>query len=396
MSVFATNRFSILPDDVDSDEAVRIPVQVVNKEEKAAPAPPTKEPKAARKAEVSDNKEFRPKSDTRNNDRRPRKEDRVDDSNDGKETAQANGSPGQERFERTQQNRRPGGDRQRGRDRQSDASGGTEKRVFDRHSGTGRGREEKRGGAGRGNWGAPNDEENAEPTIEDKPSDSVAAAAPDDDGWGATTDFTPSAITAVAEEAPVASADSTGAVEAPPKPRELTAEELAFRAEREKEEKQMTLDEYLKTRKPVPLALPEARKAGEGEDSSQWGKFIAAGKSDKHPAATQDDATLKQPGKHDKKSSNSNKMQALLRFKSEAAERRNKERRESRDRFRGEQDQRPERPERERSERSERSDRPDRRPNLPSSRAPTGTGRSTGVAEFALEADFPVLGAVKG
>jgi len=387
MSVFATNRFAILPDDdVDSDEAVRIPVQVVNKEEKAAPVPPAKEPKASRKIEAPSNKEVRPKSDTRNVDnRRPLKEDQADDSNDGKESAQANGSPGQDRFERTQQNRRPGGDRQR-RDRQSDtgAGGGTERRVFDRRSGTGRGREEKRGGAGRGNWGAPNDEEKyVEPTNDEKPGDAVAAAVADDDGWGSTPDPIPAPV---AQEHAAPGADEQQQqpppTEAPPK-REPTAEELAYKAEREKEEKQMTLDEYLKTRKPVPLALPEARKAGEGEDNSQWGKFVAAGKSDKHPATVEE---AKQPaGKLDKKSStNINKVPALLRFKSDAADRRNKERREARDRFRGEQDQHPDRP--------DRPDRPERRATAPRTNQPA---RAVS-ADFALpESDFPALGAVK-
>jgi len=52
-------------------------------------------------------------------------------------------------------------------------------RVFDRRSGTGRGREQKRSGAGRGNWGTdvePSQEEgSAEKTTEEKPAEGQVA-----------------------------------------------------------------------------------------------------------------------------------------------------------------------------------------------------------------------------
>jgi len=378
--VFASNRFAILPDDAD-DEAVRI-VPVVKKEEKPVSLP-KEELKSVRKAESSDNRESRPKSEARSgdNNRRPRREDRGDDSNEGKEAAPGNSSPGENRF-RGQQNRSgPSGDRQR-RERENDATAGS-RRAFDRRSGTGRGREEKRGGAGRGNWGSQNDEEKYSPN-EDKLGDNITATAvaavAEDDGWGPT----PETPEVVEEVQPTPTHTAEVAVPEAPAKREPTAEELQYRAEREKEEKQMTLDEYLKTKKPVPLALPEARKAGEGEDSNQWGKFVVAGKSNKDPVQDEKVGGKQAVVKQDKKSSNSNKVLAdanMLGFKSDAVARREKERRENRDRFRDQ----------DRPDRSDRPDRPDRKAQAPASRA-----HAAKAVDFALEEDFPVLGAVKG
>jgi len=113
--------------------------------------------------------------------------------------------------------------------------------------------------------------------------------------------------------------------------KEQSAEEIALQKEKEKEDKQMTLDEYLRSKKSLSFSLPEPRKAGEGEDAGQWDKFIAA-RSDK---ITEEDkiATSKQSAPKDKAkvAKESAKVAAdVLRFKSES-QRRDRERR---DRFR--------------------------------------------------------------
>jgi len=109
----------------------------------------------------------------------------------------------------------------------------------------------------------------------------------------------------------------------------LTAEEAAAKAEREKEEKQMTLDEYMSTRKALALPRPELRKAGEGEDPKLWAGYIAA-KSDKAAEdAAKAEKNKEKPAKPKETKAEVKAGADMLRFKSEA-QRRERERRDDR------------------------------------------------------------------
>lgn len=106
---------------------------------------------------------------------------------------------------------------------------------LDRRSGTGRGKEVKKGGAGKGNWGGAENEENTTaPVVESVP--------------------------VVVEETIVETEEEKADREAEEKKRE---------EERQKEERQMTLDEYLQKKKVVGLELPPARKPGEGATDAE-------------------------------------------------------------------------------------------------------------------------------
>eukprot|EP01116_Phalansterium_solitarium_P007285 TRINITY_DN1987_c2_g1_i1.p1 TRINITY_DN1987_c2_g1~~TRINITY_DN1987_c2_g1_i1.p1 ORF type:complete len:466 (+),score=110.51 TRINITY_DN1987_c2_g1_i1:193-1398(+) len=316
-TVFAANPFELLGED-DSGEGVATGKVVAQpkKEEKPAAKPAAIKPKeeakpAARKTGEADNKDSRPKGDSRP-DRRPKDLSRTDR---GDEVGA--GSPGQERPFRPRGDRPNGGERRERRERTENGAAAPRGRVFDRRSGTGRGREEKRGGAGRGNWGSVNDEEKAA-----APSEERKAETTEDVAEGEATEAGESTETAAAEPAPK---------------RELTPEELERQKEREREEKLMTLDEYLKVKKGVNVALPEMRKAGEGEDQKKWAKYTAA-KNDKD----EEESAAAKPTK-EKKAKEPTKVAAdpaLLKFKSEAQRRA----RESRDRFREERSDRPPRP----------------------------------------------------
>lgn len=125
------------------------------------------------------------------------------------------------------------------------------KRVFDRKSGTGRPpTENKRRGAGRGNWG----------TLTSEHEDAVHDAA--------STEATTSQ--------PVTKTEP-----------EESEEARKFREEREKEEeeenKKMTLEEYKKLQEEnrAAVSLPHSvRKAGEGEEQSKWAEYAPLKKDD--------------------------------------------------------------------------------------------------------------------
>lgn len=133
--------------------------------------------------------------------------------------------------------------RARGADQVGENSG---RRVYDRRSGTGRGREQKKGGAGRGNWGR---EGESEATPENWEQTEEGKEAPKE---GETK------VEEVVERDPAAE----------------EAERIA-REEQEKEDKMLTLDDYLKQKEAASLkmTLPEARKANEGVDSKDSGKW---------------------------------------------------------------------------------------------------------------------------
>lgn len=393
------NPFDLLGED-DSGDGIatgKIPVQpAAKKEDKPAPKPAAaakpaakEEAKPARKTGDADNKESRPprsdnrggenRGENRGGDRRPPREFVRKDGpggfggpRAGPGGEEASGSPAQDRPPRQQpRGDRPGGsgERRDRRDRENGIAAGAgavgPRRVYDRHSGTGRGREEKRGGAGRGNWGSVTDTEGV---ADRKPEEEGAATASNAEG---------------VENAEAAAGESgeTGAApaaeKAPRPPRELTAEELARQAEREKEEKLMTLDEYLSKKKEKPavgLPLPEARKAGEGEDQKQWAKFTAAGKADK---SNEDGVAKTTAAPQDKKEKKGNKAAidpALLKFKSDAARRA----RES--------EKRPDAPEGGR-DRPDRPPRPERAPREQQQQQP----KKAGEPAFDTARDFPSL-----
>lgn len=115
-------------------------------------------------------------------------------------------------------------------------------RVYDRRSGTGRGRENKKGGAGRGNWGPDAEttpDSNAEKPTEEKPAEAVEGEK-----------------------------------------KETEKEEVKHEEEEEEEEKDntKTFEEYLaeKAAKKPTFALPESRKINAGVDPKElkkWEKY---------------------------------------------------------------------------------------------------------------------------
>ncbi|KAG5457734.1 MAG: hypothetical protein BJ554DRAFT_2178 [Olpidium bornovanus] len=119
-------------------------------------------------------------------------------------------------------------------------------RQFDRHSGGHRESERK---ASQG-WGDPTE------NPDDVANQSGAAAAVS----GAESD--PRA--ALADPADKAAANT------PAEDPEAAARAAELRRLREEEEKQKTLDEYLAEKATCSVALPEARKANEGADVTQW------------------------------------------------------------------------------------------------------------------------------
>jgi len=320
MSAGWGNSFSLLDEDESGEGVVRVPVKV------AAPVaakPIKEEPKTAHKnVAVADNKESGRKQDGARQERRPprAREERSGEESGSQQVFTNNNGESQDRgFNRTRgSGERSGGERRERRpDNGAGGAPGAQRapRVYDRQSGTGRGREQKRGGAGRANWGS-NEEEIA--LEQQTPPPAV-------DNWAATEAKVSAGDNAEANNTEATPTEPAPAAE-PVAPRELTEEEKARIAEREAEAKLMTLDEYFKQKKSLSIKLPEARKAGEGEDEKQWAGFIAA-KSDK----TAEESGKKTAAVEEKKV-NVKKVAVpatLLSFKGEQ-QRRDSERRESR------------------------------------------------------------------
>lgn len=130
------------------------------------------------------------------------------------------------------------------------------KRAFERRSGTGRpfGGENKKGGAGRGNWGKPGSEQEA---LADVNSESVEQT----------------------EETP--KTEETKETE-PAAPKQLTPEEEEALKEKEKEERMLTLEEYRKKQEEekAKIPLPQPRKAGEGSNDKKWANYQKLEKSE--------------------------------------------------------------------------------------------------------------------
>ena len=121
--------------------------------------------------------------------------------------------------------------------------------MYQRRSGTGRpSGENKKGGAGRGNWGKPGSEQEA---LVDANTDLAEQTADDALKTEETKESEPAA------------------------PKQLTAEEEAAIKEREKEERMVTLEEYRKKQEEekAKIPLPELRKAGEGTNEKKWANY---------------------------------------------------------------------------------------------------------------------------
>lgn len=164
--------------------------------------------------------------------------------------AQGQGRPQGNQFQKTSGDQE--GDRKktpRGGKNPADARKpkGADAPRLDRKSGTGRGKEIKKGGAGKGNWGnAENEEqvvaEQKEPEVQPEPE-------------------------------PIVETEEEKA--------KREAEEKKKAEEKEKEERQMTLEEFMQKKKPVGLSLPAPRAPGEGasdNDKKNWASVPVAKK----------------------------------------------------------------------------------------------------------------------
>jgi len=125
------------------------------------------------------------------------------------------------------------------------------KRAYERRSGTGRpfSGENKKGGAGKGNWGKPGSEQEALADVNSELAEQ-------------TDDATPKTGDETKENEPAA-------------PKQLTPEEEAALKEKEKEERMLTLEEYRKKQEEekAKIPLPQPRKAGEGSNEKKWANF---------------------------------------------------------------------------------------------------------------------------
>jgi len=154
-----------------------------------------------------------------------------------------------EGVEEGKQQRRPkeGGERrfggERGAGRGAFVPRGN-KRPFDRRSGTGRGKEDKKGGAGKGNWGTFQDDQKVGEEVERQ-----------EEKTPAETEVQPQG------EQPQGGDAATEQKQEQPKEPE------------EEEDKTRTLDDFLKSKAAVKVELPKARTAGEGVDNSEWKGF---------------------------------------------------------------------------------------------------------------------------
>jgi plasminogen activator inhibitor 1 RNA-binding protein len=210
----------------------------------ASAAPQTKGKPTERKNVAGDNKGPRQGPRTDRPDRKPR---------NATDSPRAEGE--EARFDRPRRDNKERPDRvgaeRRGPRVEGEAPRGN-KRVFDRKSGTGRGKEDKKGGAGKGNWGTLGDEQKA--TIEE-------------------------GIKAETEETKKEGEEPASGEAAQPH-KEKTENHHHYEAE--EEEKVRSLGEYLtEVKSKAPAAnLPAARKAGEGVDDAQWSKFVPLKRTD--------------------------------------------------------------------------------------------------------------------
>jgi len=215
------NIFELLQDENDS-EVKKAPTTSKAPQSKAPTAQPAKTQQKAvdRSGEA---KAARPKNDQPQQ-RRPQQQ------------REGSGAPAQFEERRNRPPRQQGGEGRERREKQAERSENPKHRAFERRSGTGRGKEQKRGGAGKANWGTQEDDQKAQE---------------------ATTEQ-------VTEETTEQSAEAK--VEATPEP---VAEP---NPEDEEDAKLKTLDDYRKTLKTPVVALPPPRVI---EDKGEWSKYTA-------------------------------------------------------------------------------------------------------------------------
>jgi len=150
------------------------------------------------------------------------------------------------------------------------------KRPFDRRSGTGRGKEDKKGGAGKGNWGTVDDEQKA---AEEGYNHRKKPEGQEPQG------------------------------EQPQATETQTEQKEVQREPEEEEDKTRTLDEFFKAKASVKIDLPKARQAGEGVSDADWKGFV--------PLKKKEDEALTTPKEEKKKESKKPVVSAndMLNFK---------------------------------------------------------------------------------
>jgi len=228
------NIFELLQDENDS-EVKKAPTSVKEQPKKAPTnAQPAKTQQKAVERSGEGKGPSRPKSDQPRERRPPQQRD---------------GSAAPTQFDGERRNRPPrqqvqGEGRER-RDKQAEKSDfeNPKHRAFERKSGTGRGKEQKRGGAGRANWGTVEDDQKAQ--VEATPEQQVTEEnAEQQQSAEAKPEATPEVVAQPAEPNP----------------------------EDEEDAKLKTLDDYRKTLKAPTVALPPPRVV---EDKGEWSKYTA-------------------------------------------------------------------------------------------------------------------------
>jgi len=210
---------------------------------------PTK--KATATPAKAQQQQTKPKQETPKASERPaqQKAPRQERSIDRRPPKEFSSSPkaGEEEEGKQQRRTKEGGERRLDRERGAGRGGAFvprgNKRPFDRRSGTGRGREDKKGGAGKGNWGTFQDDQKVGEEVERQ-----------EEKTPADTEVQPQG------EQPQ---------EAVPEQKQEQQKEPE-----EEEDKTRTLDDFLKSKSAVKVELPKARQPGEGVDTSEWKGFV--------------------------------------------------------------------------------------------------------------------------
>jgi len=227
---------------LDEDGGVTPQANVGGGEEKRVPA--KKVTPAPAKTQAKQEQQT-PKAAVQQQQRAPRQERSID-RRPPREFSSPKAGEGEDQKERRVN--REGGERRFERGGRGGFAPRGNKRTFDRRSGTGRGKEDKKGGAGKGNWG----------TIEDDQK--------------------------VGEEKPQQQDEKAEPQETQPQgeqvqPAEAETPKVETKEPEEEEDKTRTLDEFFKTKPGVKVDLPKPRQAGEGV-SDEWKGFVALKKEE--------------------------------------------------------------------------------------------------------------------
>lgn len=246
-----TNIYELLDDENDEQKEQKVIQQKESKKKEAKPAAKSSTVAASAKPQTETRKSDRPTNE--NKGRKDIKNDRSADKGDRKPKEASKDIAKEPPKGELQEGSADKSTQRRNRDRvdrHTDRAEGRiyqrgTKRVYDRRSGTGRGRENKKGGSGKGNWGSIGDE-GQNPEEFQKSADSQ-------------------------EVKDVETQESTENQNQTESEKHKEKEETE---EQEEGPKERTLDEYLKERKAPQVELPQARKAGEGVDQSEWANLV--------------------------------------------------------------------------------------------------------------------------